>query len=58
MENFSFKCSKLVKNVFFLKKARVPSRMIAKKEDSGGYLIFMVQSERAKSAIHLSGKYY
>ena len=32
MENFSFKCSKIVKNALFLKKARVPSRMNAKKE--------------------------
>ena len=31
MENFSFKCSKIVKNALFLKKARVPSRMNAKK---------------------------
>ena len=27
------------------------------KVDSGGYLLFMVQSERAKSAIYLFGKY-
>ena len=31
MDNFSFKCSKRVKNVLYLKKAREPSCMNAKK---------------------------
>ena len=31
MKNFSVKCSKIVKNALYLKKARVPSRMNAKK---------------------------
>ena len=57
MENFSFECSKIVKNALFLKKARVASHMNAKKVDSGGYLLFMVQSERAKCAIYVFGKY-
>ena len=57
MENFSFKYFIRVKNALFLKKARVPSRMNAKNVDSGGYLLFMVQSERTKSAIYLFGKY-
>ena len=31
VKNFSFKCSKVVKNALYLKKACVPSRMDAKK---------------------------
>ena len=31
LENFSFKSSKIVKNASYLKKARIPSRMNAKK---------------------------
>ena len=31
MENFSFKCSKIVKNALYMKKVHVPSRMNAEK---------------------------
>ena len=48
MENFSFKYFKIVKNALLLKKAHAPSRMIAKKVNIGGYLLFIVQSERVK----------
>ena len=57
MENFSFKCSKIVKNVLYLKKSARTVTHECQKVNSGGYLLFIVQSERALSAIYLFGKY-
>ena len=47
MENFSFKCSKIVKNVLYLKKGVRSVTHECQKVNSGGYLLFIVQSEGA-----------
>ena len=51
METFSFKCSKIVKNALCLKKSACIVTHECQKVNSGRYLISMVQSERAYSAI-------
>ena len=45
VENFSFKCSKIVKNVLYLKKknARTVTHE-CQKVNTSGYLLFIVQS--------------
>ena len=40
MENFSFKCSKMVKNALYLKKARTVTHE-CQKVNSGGYLLLL-----------------
>ena len=45
MENFSFKCSKIVKNALYLKKKARTVTHECQKVNSGGYLLFIVQSE-------------
>ena len=57
MENFSFKSSKIVKNALYLRKSMCTVTRDCKKVNSGGYLLFIAQSERAESAIYLLGKY-
>ena len=47
VENFSFKCSKIVKNALYLKKGARTVTHECQKVNSGGYLLFIVQSERA-----------
>ena len=45
-ENFSLKCSKIVKNALCLKKSLRTVMHECQKVNSGGYLLFIVQSER------------
>ena len=47
MENFSFKYFKIVKNALYLKKSARTVTHECQKVNSGGYLLFIVQSERA-----------
>ena len=47
VENFSFKCSKVVKNALYLKKSVRTVTHGCQKVNSGGYLLFIVQSEHA-----------
>ena len=42
-----FKCSKIVKNALYLKKSARTVTHECQKVNSGGYLLFIVQSERA-----------
>ena len=46
MKNFSIKCSEIVKNGLYLKKAVYTATHEYQKVKSGGYLLFIVQSER------------
>ena len=53
MDNFSFKCSKVVKNALYLKKARVPSRMSAKKYIAADIYFLLSNQSARKSGIYL-----
>ena len=57
MEDFSFKFSKIVKNALYLKQNARTVTHECQKVNNGGYLLFIVQSERAQSDIYLFGKY-
>ena len=47
MKNLSFKCSKIVKNALYLKKSALTVTHECQKVNSVGYLLLIVQSERA-----------
>ena len=47
VENFSFKCSKIVKKCLVSEKSVCTVTYECQKVNSGGYLLFIVQSEHA-----------
>ena len=50
LENFSFKCSKIVKNASYLKKARLPSSMNAKKQIAVD-IYFLLSNQSARKGL-------
>ena len=48
MENFSFKCSKIVKNILYLKKSARTVTHECQKVISGGYLLLLSDQSARK----------